>query len=308
MATVSRYWISEKNIEETFDGQKSLRETVKVITSGLMTWQQLKREKFIPAAGQEHDKELGFFCTAVKPKIKQQTVWEIEIDWGIFEIPKRVEDPLDRPAKITMSVSLVEEPADRDYKGNLCCTTAGERLTGIMKQVPLVDYTITKNLKNDPKWLQTHVGAVNDDALYIRGILWKPKTLLVVSVSAGEIVTENDIKYAEYSYKLVGDFRGWTVDVWNRGTLRLEQQEKTQYVIQGRKLVAKKVKVWAQVPIMTGDPKTPVTDPVFLNEFGQEIVDLINPDEKNLVDKEKFIQRKFEIQEPLKFAGTLPGL
>jgi hypothetical protein len=245
----------------------------------------------------------------VKPKTKQQTVWEIELDWGGFKQVEQLENPLARAAEITWSTSLLEQPTEREHDGKFCCTTAGERLTGIVEQIPLVEYDITKNLAGDPAWILTHFGAVNSDPVKLRGITWAPKTLLCAGGSGGKYQTENKVEFAEFRLKLIGDYRGWTVDVWNRGTVRLERQERTQYSVKGRKLVATKKLVWCQVPITVPDEngvKRQIEEPVFLNDFGQEIVDLMQPEKGNTVDASKFIQLKFEIQRPKQFKGVLP--
>jgi hypothetical protein len=306
MAAISRLWWSKATMEDNRNGENSVRSTIKILTSDRVSWTWLRDQRVIPKFNDEHPTEPGFFLDRYTPNHIQRCYWEIETEWTPIKAGKIDPDPAARPVDITFSTSLVEQPVNWDAKRKPICTTAGEMITGVMEQIPLVDYSLVKNYAKDPAFIQTHLGAVNEDAVKLRGIVWEPKTLLFAAVSAGSYVTENRYTSSEFRLTLVGDYRGWTQEVWNRGTLRLEKQTRTKWEVKGDKLVPKKLDVWVQVPIMSGSPAKAITEPVAIDKYGQEIVDHLKPDEEKPLDPSKLIVLKFDVQRAKKFGGILP--
>lgn len=306
MGTISRFWISKSAIEDKTDRESTVRDTLHIMTSDRMSWTQLRLQSVIPKYGSEHPREPGFFLEAMKPTQSKRCYWEVELEYNVFKAEQIDPSPLARPAEITWSTSLVEQPTERDSKGRPTCTTAGEFLTGIVEKIPLVEYSIKKNLPADPAWAQTHFGCVNQDAIKIRGLDWAPGTLMLISGSGGPFTVENKVSFMECSLSLLGDYRGWTLKVWNRGTVRLAKQKRTKWKLQGGKLIPVEQSVWVQVPILTGEPPAPVEEPVFLDDYGQEIIDALKPEKGSTLDPTKFIELTFDIQSERKFAGVLP--
>lgn len=293
-------------MEDNRDGDDSIRSTIKVLTSDRVSWTWLRKQNVIPKFNLEHPTEPGFFLDRITPSHLQRCYWELDTEWTPIKAGKIDPDPSAREPDITYSTSLVEQPVIRDAKGRPICTTAGEMITGVMQQIPLVDYQIVKSYPKDPEFIQTHLGAVNQDTVKLRGIVWQPKTLLFSAVSAGSFVTENRYRTSEFRLTIVADYRGWTHEVWNRGLLRLEKQPRTQWKFVGGKLVPKRVNVWVQVPIKSGSPATAITEPVAIDEYGQEVLDHLEPDKDRPVDPSKLITLYFDVQREMRFGGVLP--
>jgi hypothetical protein len=303
---VTRWWISKSEMEDKADGINSVRDSLHIETSDRMSWTAIRSESFMPRFGGEHPHEPGFFLDSRRPQHLKKTYWEVQLEYLPFKPDPVSPNPLSRPVDIVWSTNLVEQPTDFDNQGRFICNTAGEGITGVMQRIPMVDYSITVNKPRDPDWILTHFGAVNSDVVRIRGITWQPKTLLVVSGSGGPIVNENNTTYTEIKLSLLGDYRGWHSEVWNRGTVRLDQQDRIQWVREGNKLVLRMRKVWVPVPITSGTPPAPVDEPRFLDYDGQEIIDAYSIGETSTVDKSKVISLTFNIQKERPFNGVLP--
>jgi hypothetical protein len=297
MAEVQRHWYSKTIIEKSRDGENNtLRNTLKVITSEKVTFTWLETQSFFPKQNTEHFEEPGFFLDAWKPTHLQPCFWEIELEYVPFKAVQVDPDPVNRPPVITFSTSLIEQPASYTPDGKPIVNRAGEFITGVMQQIPIVEYKFLKYMAKDPKWIQTHLGAINSDWVKLRGIDWAPKTLLLSSAAGGEITITNRSQYTEISGTILADYRTWTQEVWNVGTVQLK---KVKRLIKG---VSKEI--WIQVPILEGNPKKPVTEPVPIDEKGYQIVE---PFPGGLVTEtdQKFIRLKFDTQ-PIKAFSELP--
>jgi hypothetical protein len=306
MAVITRIWWSKAAMKDNRNGENNIRSTIKVLTNTRVSWTWLRKQTVIPKFNDEHPTEPGFYLDDIAPNHLQKCYWELETEWTPIKAGQIDPNPSSRPPDITFSTSLVEQPVIRDTKGRPICTTAGEMISGVMRQIPLVDYSIVKSYAKDPQFIQTHLGGVNRDVVKLRGITWQPKTLLFTSISGGSYVEEGKYKTSEFRLTVVGDYRGWTQEVWNRGTVRLEKQERKKWAFENNKLVQKKVTVWCQVPIMAGNPAAAVTEPVALDAYGQEVMGHLKPDDKKPLDPSKLITLKFDTQHEVRFGGVLP--
>ncbi len=274
--------------------ENKIRNKIMVKTSTRMPWSQLRLIRPIPQWNDEHPNEPGFYLDFVKPVHKSRLIWELEAEYTPFKQKKPEPNPVDRPAQITFDVTLVEQPTFLDRKGRPMCNTAGELFEGITRKIPIIEYSIKKNVKSDPGWLWTHLGGINDEPIEIRGLRWGKKTLLLASVAAGPIVEEEKTKYVEYTLKVIGDPRGFETKLWNRGTVELVQIEQTD-------AKGQKKKVLVQKPIKSGDPPEFVDEPVPLDENGKAILDYLQRDEKEPIKKSAVIMRTFEVQDEVDF-------
>ena len=303
---VTRFWISKTEVKDDNDRATNfVRETLHVITSEKTSWTRLSRESVIPRHGSEHPKEPGFFLESMEPSHVKIFEWEVKLEYVPFKEEQVDANPLARPAVITWSTSLIDTPVSRDSEGRFIGSAAGELITGVMQKVPLVEYSVKKNLAKDPDWIQTHFGAVNADRVRLRNRDWDPKTLLLISGSGGEFQNENKQDFFELSFSLLADARGWTVQVWNKGTVRLERVSRLIAKVRGDKLVWSRVNTWVQVPIMVGTPPQATEEPVFLDRDGQEVAEHLQPGVAGGVDVSKVISLDFQVQPILKFGGVL---
>lgn len=306
MAGIQRFWYSKTAIQKSRDGESnSLRNTLKILTTDRVSWDWLEKQNFMPKFNAEHFAEPGFFLDSWKPNHVQRCYWEVELEYVPFTLGKIDANPLSRRAEITFEASLVEQPASKAVDGRMICTTAGELITGVMERIPIVEYTIQKNLPSDPAFLLTHIGAVNVDAIKLRGVTWKPKTLLLASLSGGAFTTENRVEFAPYTMKLMGDPRTWTQEVWNRGTVQLRKVWRTLNDPNSKSGLTYK-QIWVQEAIEAGDPPEPVSDPVPLDWDGRAVPEYLQKDSKQPIRPETVIKLHFETQKALQFQGVLP--
>jgi len=302
MATITQFRWSEMEIDDPRDPREGkIRNKITLKTSDRMTWTQLRLMRPVPQWNDPHPKENGFYLDFIKPTHKTRHVWELEAEYTVFKGGQIDPDPIARPTVITFSASLVEEASLRDAKDFPTVNRAGEFITGLMRQIPIVEYLFTKNFTADPKWITSHLGAVNSDSVRIRGIDWKPKTLLLSSVSGGEFQEENRAKYTAISGTILADYRTWTQEVWNLGTVQLKQVERTFNDPSTPSGIVIK-KVWVQVPILSGDPAEPVTEPVPIDEKGIFISDSIEQSTTEPMKKQKLITLKFDMQTSAAFS------
>ena len=299
MATITNYSTHTVDIEDKrILSDNIVRDSIKLKTSERVTWTKLRKMSPVPQWNQQHAREPGFYLDFIKPKQTSRLVWELEAEYTPYKGGQIDADPLARPAIITFSTSLVEQPTFFDADRNPIVTRAGEFITGVMEQIPLVDYAVKKNLASDPKWLQTHLGAVNSDTVTLRGLAWKPKTLLLATVSGGEITTENRSTFAEYNLSILADARTWTKEVWNQGTVELVE---TYAIVRG---VARSV--WSQKKILRGDPPAPVDEPWMLDDDGIALRDHLQQDPTTPIKPNRLVILKFDTQKSLPFRNVLP--
>lgn len=298
MATITRFRWHEMEVDDPRDVREAkIRNKIVLKTSDRVTWTDLRRMRPVPRWNDAHPKEPGFWLDFIKPTHKSRLVWELECEYTTFKGGQIDPDPIARPPVVTFQSSLVEQPTLSDRNKRPIVNRAGEFIQGIMQQIPIVEYSFTKNYAADPAWIQSHIGAVNEDTVKLRGITWKPNTLLLSAVSGGDFVEENRARYTSISGTIMADPRGWTQEVWNLGTVQLAQQERT--------IAGKKKMVWVQVPITEGDPAEPVSQPVPLDENGIAITDAYVPDRTEPLKKQKLITLKFDVQ-PLRSFAELP--
>jgi hypothetical protein len=292
-------WYETDAIDDVSDPQaNSVTSRVKLRTDVRLSWTKIRSLRPMPRAGEEHPMEPGFFYKKATPKQLHKRVWEVELEYVPFQLEEEDKNPLNRKPKISYDSSSIEIPADRDNRGRMVVNTAAEPLLGIMRQIPTIDYTINVNLAKDPAFLQTHLMAVNRDTVVLRGLPWKPKTLLFASVSAGEFQKENKVSFSPFTLKIMANPLTWTQEVFNTGTLQLEEYELQR---NGRTL-----KRYRQVPILEGSPAEPVSEAKALDERGRYVDDALQPSRTEPVKKTKLITLKFDIQPEVPFNNVLP--
>ena len=301
MATITEFKWHEMDVEDRRDSTANiLRNKIILKTNERVTWTDLRTMSPVPKWGDEHPTERGFYLDHCKPTHKSKLVWELETEYTPFKAGQIDPDPIARPATLTYSSSLIEQPTLFDSKERPVVNRAGEFIQGIMKQVPLIEYGFSKNFSADPSWLQTHIGAVNSDTIKLRGLIWKPRTLLLSAAAGGEFVTENRSRYTSITGTILADYRTWTQEVWNLGTVQLKE---VTLKVERKDLPGFELKkVWQQIPIMAGDPAEPVTEPVPLDEDGRYISDALQRSTSEPMTKSRLITLKFDIQHEMPFS------
>lgn len=271
---------------------------IKVKTSQRVNWTTLRRMAPIPQWNNPHPREPGFYLDIINPNQVSRLVWELDAEYTIFKGGQQNPNPLSRDAEISGKSSLIEQPTFFDWKGRPIVTRAGEFIPGVMQSIPITEYTVNKNLGSDPAWLMTHVGAINSDAVRIRGLTWPAKTLMLGAVSFGAFKTEERATYSEYSLTLMADPRTWTHELWNIGTVELYEVD---VHINGKIRT-----IWRQRPITAGSPPVPVESPVPLTEKGQQIVDYLDSGSGEPMKSGVLRKLYYDTQKVVAFGGVLP--
>lgn len=298
MATITHYITYEEEMADNRAlAENFVRDKVKLKTSDRVTWSQLRNMRPVPRWGEAHQRETGFYCDFVKPNHKSRLVWELEIDYTPIKGGQVDPDPNARPPVITFVSSLIEQPTLFDKDGKPIMNAAGQFVTGVIERISIFDYTIEKNFPTDPGWLQSHLGAVNQDPVKLRGLIWAPKTLLFSAVSGGEYTTENRATFAPFRLTIMADPRKWIQEVWNQGTVELVQK---MMVVRGASIPTN---VWTQKPILRGDPPEPVEEPWPLDERGRALQDHLQQNKNEPIKAGKLIKLNFETQKVLAFSA-----
>ena len=296
MVTVTRFIWHETEYDDPRDPREAkVRNKIKVRTSQKTNWTTLRTIRPIPQWGDAHPTEPGFYLDFIEPIHKSKVYWELEAEYTVFKGVQADKNPINIPLSITYNATLAEVASLKDARGFPIVNRAGEFIEGLVRQVPIVDYTFKKNVQSDPRWIQTHLGAINSDTVRIRGLTWEPKTLLLASVSGGEFVEEASAKYCELGWTILADPLTWTQEVWNRGTVQLKEVE-----VEDAKGV--KTMVWKQVAITEGDPPEPVSEPKPLDEDGALISDAWQPSRTEPLKKQRLITLKFDMQHLMAFS------
>lgn len=299
MTSILNYRVKTSKIKDERDlTQNEIIDTIKVKTSNRINWTRLRKMSPIPQWNQAHPKEPGFYLDVIHPTQVSRQVWDLEAVYTLIKGGQVNPNPLQREADISGKSSLIEVPTFFDYEGRPIVTKAGEFIEGVMRRIPTVEYTVNKNLGADPGWLQTHLGAINADQIRIRGLTWKPKTLMLGAVSFGAFKTEERATYSEYSLTLMANPETWTHELWNVGTVELQQADV--------RINGKVRTIWRQVPIKQGSPPVPVESPVPLDRNGVAIVDVIDPDTGTAYKSDSLIKLRFDTQLILPFTNVLP--
>lgn len=300
MARVLKIWKIEHKPSERREGNDTLKAKYAVKVDDIVSWTWLRRQTLIPKINDEHPTEPGLFLESIDPEQKRPLFWELDCSYSVFEQQEQEKNPLDRPATVTIDSQLVEQATLFDAEGRPITNTAGEFIPGLSLKVPLLEYKVVKNIGSDPPWIETHVGSINKDPVILRGRTRPPKTLFLASFGASEVRTENRQRFSEYSLTLLYDRRGWTEEIWNRGTVHLQKKTFTKWKFdrQGND-ISTLVSRWVQVPIRDAENEK-VTEPVALDLFGQPVQDFKEPDTP--IDPSKLITLKIDLYNKQRFA------
>ncbi len=277
------------------DGSTSITETLKLYLSDDVSLEWITAN-IAPQMNREHKDHPGYYYERINPKRTKRLVWSVELVSTPFQLTNLPEDPLQRTAVITCGGSLVTEPTNFDYKDRPITTTAGEFIAGVERERPMLVYHVSKNVGRDPDWLETHIGAVNLDAVTLRGRRRGKGTLKLVNPELSDYQVENRVRFCTVSFDLLFDPIGHAVERWNMGTLQLINKK-----IDGKSR-------WFQTQIMTlTQPVQPVDAPVALDRRGAVLEDYLkSSDDGRPVDVSKLIKLTFDVQPQRAFNGVLP--
>lgn len=296
MANVVDYGVTAEKGDIARDGSTSITEMHTIVVDGDVSLEWIL-SRLEPKQNREHANHPGYFWDRISPNHVKRFVWECECVATPFQInPIPAADPLARPAVITADGALVSEPTNFDYKGRPITTTAGEFIGGVERDRGQMVYHVSKNVGQDPAWLDSYLGAVNLDAVTLRGRTRAKGTLKLLSPSLSDYTVENRTRFCTLTFDLLFDPLGHAAERWNLGTLQLVRRE-----VNGRQ-------AWVQEPIMNNaTPRQLVEAPVPLDMRGRVIDGALNSaGDGRPLDVSKMVKLKFEVQPQLPFNGVLP--
>lgn len=282
------YSVYETEIQHNSDiTQNRIRDKVRIKTSTVATWDQILASGLVPTFWAPHGKTLGYGLNDWQPKHIKPLVWEADVEY----LPISELNPLKKPPKVSFDGSLIEQPTFKDNKNKLTTNTAGQLFTGIIEQVPMMNYSVRVNLANDQPWMQDYLGAMNSDTVRLRGLQWKPKTLLVGQITGGDFQNLNGVTFCEYMITILANPQGWPQTVLNRGTYELQDEiEYARIDETGNPINPKKTGRKIQVKISTEEP-------VPLDLMGRRIINWLDND----IPLNRLVTRTFDIQRELPF-------
>lgn len=294
MPRIVQYAITAVDGSIQRSGETFVRELHTIVVDGDVDLEWI-RKNCRAKKNYEHPTFPGYYGDTIRPKLLKRFAWEVDVTYTPFQFEPIPDNPLEARPLITYDGSLVVEPTNFDSKGYPICTSAGEFISGVERDRPVRVYHVSKNYADDPPWLDEYLGAVNADAVKIRGKVRNPGTLKLANQVAGDYITENRVRYFTLSFDLIFDPRGHKVERWNYGTLQLVQR------------TINKKKKWFQEQIKTGSPPRVVDEPVALDRKGQVLVDFLkSSDDGRPVDVSKLVKLSWNVQPVLPFNGVLP--
>lgn len=259
-----------------------------------------------------HPTRKNSYVTEPQLKRKSRWLWELivpystEVDLTELELKERGfdENPLNKPADITMNTKLVKVIVTADYKGDICANTAGDPFPDIEDQETWLEFNIEKNIARAKKeWFTKYPNSVSQEEVKILGIPYPPKTLWAESMRLGKrAIGKDGTRYYPFHMKLVFREKGWKAYRLNTGTrekrgLRRPKSSAVDYEL---------------IPIRDAQGEA-VDEPVFLDKHGRayrigtdpekiiwEKSDYSQPLRTNL-KKSEIITLGFEVKRPLPF-------
>lgn len=167
------------------------------------------------------------------------------------------EDPLQRPAVVTLSSEREMRAVNLDVEGTPLQTTAGEPLTR-ERRFTLWRLNVKKNIATWPRWLLDYPNAINQDPVRIKGVTWPKHTLILDDVELGEESEENGVSFVTLSMKILYRQETWKDEFLNFG----------RYELVDEKNAAGEV-VPVLKEILVGTPAAPVKKPIPIDENGR---------------------------------------
>jgi hypothetical protein len=295
MPRIVKYNIVERSGTKQRSAPNALATKHVIVTDQPATIGWISKHPRTPKLNTEVDGHPGLYWDKVDPRQVGRLIWELDCAASPFVFDPIPESPLARPAEITVDSELLAEPTLFDYKNRPLVTKAGEFIAGVQRERPLLVYRVTKNLAQDPAWLDNYPGCVNEDPVRLRGRVRAKGTLMLRRLSLSSYVREHQYRYCTCSFELHYDPLGWIKKLWNLGTLQLVEFKDER----GRK-------AFRQERIMAGKPLLPVDEPVPLDMQGRPLKSVLDPTQEIPLDATKMVVLKYDVQPLVKFTGILP--
>jgi hypothetical protein len=237
---------------------------------------------------------------------------------------KHIPNPLQRPASINWGSYKVREVIETDEDKLPIVTTAGEAIIH-EEEVSRRLITVSKNITSLDSMFATELDFMNQDAVTIYGISFKPKTLWLTDITLSPLQMENKVFFFKLGFSLYHNPKTWIVKKRNVGYTHTSPVpvpgKQGQFVLRSGPIMVGNPQKPTQVPLpLQNKPKkTKLSDwPEVHGMVHQEYIvrdhlgrlKNVNPDvqltPKRLKEIFKESELEFRTKKLIKFTGNIP--
>jgi hypothetical protein len=219
-------WITEANQEESSEELKRTTHTryFKAKTGVNDSWQVILRARPDLARYQPHPNDGKAFVNRINPVRIGLGFWELSIEYSTEVEGDTKENPLNRPAEVTIDNQPRERVRTRDRHGRPIVNTAGDPFDD-PPPVETINHLLFVIEKNIPTafqpWILRYTEAVNSDVVRLRGLSLAPNTLRTQKLTIGKEDRQNDVDFCVLHLELEFAPETWTTWIPNRGHYEL---------------------------------------------------------------------------------------
>lgn len=211
---------------------------------------------------QPHPEDPAAFVVAFRPEMIGPLHFDITVEYST-DI-ETSEDPLAQPAEITFDDVEVILPRIVDRKGKPMLNTAGSPII-VEEDFDFTVCNVRKNIAAVPSWWGDYAGAVNNDTFRVGTFTFPPRTAKIKHRHIGPQIIENDIAYHECSFSLYHNPDTWDARPLNVGMLEVRVRSNPNGASTRTPLDNY---IRDLVPVLNNNHE-PISEPVFLNKYGQ---------------------------------------
>lgn len=296
MPRIMNYYRTESAGSMNREGNDSWAEKWTFIVDQSVSPDWIVNHRLTPKLNKELDHARGYFYASVNPKQTGRFVWEFDCQASPIKWSELPDNPLNEPADISVDSELLSEPTMFDAKGRPIVTTAGEWVAGVQRERLRLIYRVSKKIGSDPNWLDNYPGAINSDAVRLRGRVRPKHSLMLRRVSLGPYTKKDNVSFCSLEFELHYDPLGWIQRIWNVGTIQL---------VEFRTEAGKKA--WRQERILTeGSSPKPIDNAVPIDRKGQMIPGVLDPTGEVPLDTSKLVALSIQTSIDVPFNGVLP--
>lgn len=229
-------WCTESEVEETSveENRRTHLRRFKAKTDVNDTYEAILHGRPDLARHQIHPTDDAARVIRFNPVRAALGYWDISVEYSTEVQGDNKDNPLDRPAEITIDNQPREKIRLRDAKGRPVVNAAGDLFDDPPPTISVNNlvFVIEKNIPTAfPDWILTYRNAVNVDAVRLKGRTLPPNSLQIQKLTIGADQIENDVDFCRLHLEIEHDPDGWTKYIPNRGFFQLvyDPREKDRF-------------------------------------------------------------------------------
>lgn len=192
------------------------------------------------------------------------------------ERESEVENPLERPAKVTWKTNQYRKPFIKDRDGKACMNSAGDFFDPPPeKDASHWTVAVTKNVPAVPQFILDYEDAINSNSFSIQGVPVGPGKAKLMDLSIGEIQAEGGFTFLPFAYTMELRREGWTQSELDQG-MRYKDGSDRKAIMDDHK------------------PSRPITSPKLLDGSGGVLANP-TPDNAKFIDLEPYVEKNFAV-------------